>query len=90
MGEINEEDEAKSNHSNIDDNGNMAEITVKTIGPSPPSRLLLPSPIKVCLFISSSLSLCTYLYLLGFLRVCCFIQFCLLNKILILYAAKLA
>ncbi|KAH8513938.1 hypothetical protein H0E87_006975 [Populus deltoides] len=47
MGEINEEDEAKSNHSNIDDNGNMAEITVKTIGPSPPSRLLLPSPIKV-------------------------------------------
>lgn len=47
MGEINEEDEAKSNHSNIDDNGNMVEITVKTIGPSPPSRLLLPSPIKV-------------------------------------------
>ncbi|KAJ6389085.1 hypothetical protein OIU77_027443 [Salix suchowensis] len=47
MGEIIAEDEAKSNHSNIDDNCNMVEITVKTIGPSPPSRLLLPSPIKV-------------------------------------------
>ncbi|KAG6780749.1 hypothetical protein POTOM_013622 [Populus tomentosa] len=31
MGEINEEDEAKSNHGNIDDNGNMAEITVRDL-----------------------------------------------------------
>ncbi|XP_065879003.1 uncharacterized protein [Euphorbia lathyris] len=30
-----------------DDDSNLVEITLKTIGPSPQSRLLVPSPIKV-------------------------------------------
>ncbi|XP_050230657.1 uncharacterized protein LOC126679733 [Mercurialis annua] len=32
----------------IDKNRKMVEITLKTIGPLPPSRLLVPSPFKVC------------------------------------------
>ncbi|CAK7356177.1 unnamed protein product [Dovyalis caffra] len=47
MGEIIVEDEEESNHNNINKNANMIEITVKTIGPSPTSPLVVPSPVKV-------------------------------------------
>ncbi|OAY24412.1 hypothetical protein MANES_17G013800v8 [Manihot esculenta] len=33
---------------NGDEKKNLVEITLKTIGPSPPSALFVPSPIKVC------------------------------------------
>uniref|UniRef100_A0A2P2IWJ8 Ubiquitin-like domain-containing protein n=2 Tax=Rhizophora mucronata TaxID=61149 RepID=A0A2P2IWJ8_RHIMU len=47
-GDVNNGEEARTRRRReIEDMKNMVEITLKTIGPSPPSRLLVPSPIKV-------------------------------------------
>lgn len=51
MGEIIEETSHDNNKRRDDDNN--VEITVKTVGPARPSRLLVASSIKVC-FLSSS------------------------------------